>query len=99
MTNDMWHMTHATQGVVIIASQLQVSSSNGLGEMVLWGFRGNLSVEWRKKIWMKYEDVCRTAPATQDLLNIVKNLIMEVHWWEVLYQNACFFETWHYAPI
>ena len=63
-------MTHG----VNILSKFQLSSSNGLGFMMLWisGGKGSLT-HWINELIKELindEAVCRTAPATPGLLKI-----------------------------
>ena len=65
VTRDTWHVTHDTWCGVNILSKFQLSSSNGLGFMMLWISGGKGSVTRS----VNDEAVCRTAPATPGLLN------------------------------
>ena len=66
VTRDTWNITHDTWCGVNILSKFQLSSSNGLGFMMLWisGGKGSLTQ------WINHEAVCRTAPATPGRLII-----------------------------
>ena len=89
MTHDTWHMTHNTWhmthdiwhmvGGVNILSKFQLSSSNGLGFMMLW-------ISWGKGLInqsISHGGVCRTAPATPGLLNRAREktkTVLKSHW-------------------
>ena len=64
VTRDTCHVTHDTWCGVNILSKFQLSSSNGLGFMMLWisGGKGSLTE------LMNHEAVYRTGPATPGLL-------------------------------
>ena len=66
VTCDTWHVTHDTWGVNIL-SKFQLPSSYGLWFMIFWRFGGKgLLTDW-----LNHEGVCRTAPATPGLLNMI----------------------------
>ena len=65
MTDNKWHVTHDTWCRVNILSKFQLSSSNGLGDMMLWIYGGKGSLTQ----WIINDvSVCRTALATLGLL-------------------------------
>ena len=80
MTSDTWHVTynrwHMTcdtwkVGEVDLLSKFQLPSFYGLGVKVFWRYvhKGSLT-DWLNSFIMNDKGVCRTAPATQGLLNI-----------------------------
>ena len=71
LTRDMWHVTCDTWCAMTILSKCQLSSSYGLGVLMFWRSGGKASVsDWINE-WMSCEVVCRTAPATPGLLQII----------------------------
>ena len=72
MTRDMWQVTHDTWCGVNILSKFKLSSSNGLGYMMLWISGGKGSLSELINQWINDEAVYRTAPATPGLLNILQ---------------------------
>ena len=76
VTCDTWHVTHGTWHMtcdmllgVNIPSKFQLPSSYGLWFMIQ-------DIGWRTD-WLNHKCVCRTAPATQGLLNI--GIFMKQH--------------------
>ena len=75
VTSDMWHVTHDNWCIVNILSKFQLSSSNGLGFLMLWisGGKGSLNQS------VSNGGDCRTAPAAPGLLSIweTPNLLID----------------------
>ena len=74
VTPDTWHLTCDTWWGVNILSKCQLSSSQGLGVMMLWRFGG--------KCWLSNlignRGVCKTAPATSGLLISLAAIILSI---------------------
>ena len=73
VTRDTWHVTHDTWCGVNILSKFQLSSSNGLGFMMLW-ISGEKRITQLINQLINDEAVYRTAPATPGLLNTQKDV-------------------------
>ena len=85
MTSDMWHMTCDTCWGVNILSKFQLSSSNGLGVMLLWIYFNKPSLTL-----MNHEAVCRTAPATLGLLITIEfccSFTLWTHCFKLIFRN------------
>ena len=68
LTGDRWQVTRDTWWGVNILSKFQLPSSNGLGFMMSWRWRGKGWLSDLINESMNDEGVCRAAPATPGLL-------------------------------